>query len=569
MLLLLLAVAGSGCALRMAQLVGTGDSRELRERPEGAPRSSPDRPGILLLALDGVDRSLLYDVLRRGETPGLARLLGGERGFPHAYFDDRYLSTLPSSTMVGWVTALTGVPPARHGIVGNEFFIRERRQLAAPVPVTIDDTTPVLACYTDDYVDRLSLAPSVYERMREDDPAVLVWVAMQQFHAGADRLLLTDRAVVAKAFQAFMEDEADRHLEGKKSRAVYEKLDDEIVDVVTERLAHGPVPDVLTVYLSGTDSYAHIADEGPDAARVTYLREVLDPLFTRLADRLEERGALANRFVVVTSDHGHTEVLHDDRHSLATTGPDEPPALLEKAGFRVRPFELDVSDTADFDVVLAYQGAMAFVYVADRSTCSAPGTPCDWTRPPRFREDVLALADTIYRNDRTGAAVPALEGTIDMVLARRPVPYAADDLPFEVYVGNGRLEPVATYLRRHPHPAYVDLDARLRDLAVGPHGERAGDVLLIAHNGDRKRAEDRYYFASRYRSWHGSPSATDSRIPLIVAHPRRSTAEIRTLVAGALGARPYQQKLTDVLLALRRTSGSPPLASTATIHAQP
>jgi hypothetical protein len=552
-LVLGLLAAPVGCATYHAtKLLVAGDSRALRDRPEGAPPNAPERPGILVLALDGVDRDLLYDVLRTGEMPAFAALLGGHDGvFPHAYFDDSFLATLPSSTMVAWTTAFTGVPPARHGVAGNEFFIRERRVFAAPVPVTIEDTTPVIACYTDDYVNRLLLAPTVYERMRERDPHALMWVAMHQVSRGADRLLVVDRTVLADAFEAFLEEEVSSNLEQKESRAVYEKLDGEVVDVVVDELERGPIPDVLTVYLTGTDSFAHVADAGPDVARREYLRDVVDPLIRTLGDALHRHGALANRYVVVTSDHGHTEVVRDDVHALSMQGADDPPALLTAAGFRVRPFALEVPDDADFQAVLAYQGAMAFVYVADRSTCQAPGVACDWTRPPRFREDVLAVAEAFHRNDLDGGLVPGMRGTLDMVLTRTPRPVSEDDLAFDVYVGDGRLVPVERYLRAHPRPTYVDLPGRLRDLGAGPHGERAGDVILLAHSGDRELLEERYYFASRYRSWHGSPSRRDSEIPLIVAHPARTTAQLGGLVQQALGDRPSQQKLTDLLLLLR------------------
>jgi hypothetical protein len=554
-----------GCAAGGAvKLLAAGDVRELRERPKSAPEASSGRPGILLLDLDGVDRTLLYDMLRDGELPKLAGLLGGDAGrFPHAHFDDTALSVLPSSTMVAWATALTGAPPARHGIAGNEFFIRATRQFAAPVPVTIEDPSPVIACYTDDYVDRLRLAPSVWERMRARDPDVMIWVAMQHFHPGADRLLLTDRAVIAKAFEAFIEEQADKRLEQKQSWAVYEKLDTEVIDVVDAHLEKDPLPDVLSVYLSGTDSYAHIADEGPDQARRAYLRDVVDPLIGRLAERLATRHALDDRWIVVTSDHGHSEVLRDDAHALSMKGDHEPPVVLEKTGFRVRPFELDVPADADFQAVLAYQGAMAYVYLADRSTCPQPGQPCDWTRMPRFREDVLRVAEAFHRNDRDGDLVPALRGTLDLVLARRPRPLGSDTLPFEVYVGNGRLVPVERYLREHPHPTYVELASRLRDLAVGPQGDRAGDVILLAHNGDRSRPEDRYYFASTYRSWHGSPSRKDSEIPLIVAHPRRSSDAIAATVHAHRGARLRQQDVADILIDLHESSLAPAAAAPA------
>lgn len=50
---------------------------------------------------------------------------------------------------------------------------------------------------------------------------------------------------------------------------------------------------------------------------------------------------------------------------------------------------------------------------------------------------------------------------------------------------------------------------------------------------------------------HGSPSKQDSEIPLIVANSRHAVAEIGAYVSKLLGDRPFQQKVTDVLLGLR------------------
>jgi hypothetical protein len=544
----------AGCSAgKVTKLVFGGDSRELRTRPEGTAPSSPTHPPILVLAFDGVDRALLYDVLRKGEMPELAKLLGGEHGkFPHAYFDDAMLSTLPSSTMAAWVTAFTGVGPAYHGVTGNEFFIREEVRFAAPAPGTFSDSATVLSIYADEYLNKLSLAPSVYERMRIDDPNVLVWVAMQHFFRGADRILVTKPTIVVNAFQAFVGDAVDKVSAQKESRWIYERLDKEVVDVVVGGLDADTLPDVLTVYLSGTDLYAHVAEEGPEIARRAYLREVIDPQMGRLEQKLRARGALDDRYVVVTSDHGHTEVVHDDAHALSTKPDHTPPALLAKAGFRVRPFKLDVPASDDFQAVLAYQGAMAYVYVADRSVCWKEKDVCDWTRPPRYEDDVVPIAEAFYQNNLDGKLVPEMKGVLDMVLARKPKVYSADDLPFEVYVGGGKLVPVNEYLAEHPHPTYVAFDARLRDLAVGPHGERAGDVILIAHNGDRDKPDERFYFAAPYHSWHGSPSRKDSEIPFIVARAGISADAMKRDVQRVIGEAPHQQKISDVLLMLRK-----------------
>jgi Type I phosphodiesterase / nucleotide pyrophosphatase len=535
-------------------LVVSGEERELRERPDEAPPRSPRYSPLLVLALDGVDRDLLYDMLKRGELPELAKLLGGDHDeFAHAHFDQTLISTLPSSTATAWVTAFTGVPPAEHGVTGNEFFVRQSRKLAAPVPTSFSDPDPVFQTYTDGYVNQLFSVPTVYERMRERDPSLLVWVAMHQVQRGADKLLVTGRSVLADAFKAFLQTQLKERLTQHESKKVYETLDSEVIDTVTDQIDDDdePLADVITVYLSGTDQYAHVAESGPNRARRDYLRSVIDPLMGKLRKSLLERGGLKNRYVVVTSDHGHTEVVDDAEHSLSTDNDEDPPGVLTRAGFRLRPFSLNVSDDDDFNAVLAYQGALAFVYLADRTTCPKRGQRCDFMRPPRFEQDVLVAAEAFHRANQEGKYVRQLKGAFDMVLARRPRPPAERDLEFQVYVGDGRLVPVPEYLKAHPHPSYVALDDRLRELAVGPAGERAGDVLIIATNGNRERPEERYYFSFRYHSWHGSPSRQDSEVPLIVAHPALSTARIAQKTRAALGAEPRLQKLSDLLVALR------------------
>jgi hypothetical protein len=250
--------------------------------------------------------------------------------------------------------------------------------------------------------------------------------------------------------------------------------------------------------------------------------------------------------VIVVADHGHTPVLHDKQHALGAS--DGPATVLRRAGFRVRPFKREVDAKDRFSAVLAYGGPMAYVYLADRTRC----TPvCDWAQPPRYEADVLPAADAFFRANQDGTGAPGLRGTLDMVLVRRPRPWPEDDLPFEVYVGNGHTQPLADYLRDHPHPTYVDFVQRMHDLAVGIRGERAGDVILLAHDGDVADVGGRFYFAALYRSFHGSPSRADSEIPLIVANRQSSAAAIGRWVERTLGDRPYIERLTDLLLGLR------------------
>jgi predicted AlkP superfamily pyrophosphatase or phosphodiesterase len=540
------------CAGKVVKLVAGGSDQQLRTRPDaGAASSQRHEPPILVLALDGVSRGLLYDMLRAGELPNFEQLFGGDH-LAHAYLDDSLLSTLPSTTMAAWVTAMTGVTPAAHGVTGNEYFIREKRQFACPAPVSFNDAAPTLAVYTDRYLDKLAEAPTVYERLRQRDPDILIWVTMNHLFRGADRLLLAKRTAIVNAFEGFLEKVIDEHGSNRASDKIYATLDTAAVDVLISHLKSGPTPDVLTLYLAGTDLYAHVASEGPDEARRMYLRDVVDPQIGRVVQALRDRGVLDKTWIVSIADHGHTEVKHDAQHALGAAGMDAgPPKILRAMGYRVRPMKKDVSDRDPFSAVLAYGGAMAYVYLADRSKCPAATDVCPWSDMPRYDLDVLPVADAYWRASREGVIAPELKGTIDLVLVRKPRPVDQIDAPFEVYVGDGKTVPVDVYMADHPHPTYVDFAERLDDLAVGVHGERAGDILLLAHDGDEHHAEDRYYFAGLYHSWHGSPSRGDSEVPLIVANKHHDAAQIGTWVKHVIGPNPRLQKVTDVLIGLR------------------
>mgnify|MGYP001971776280 CR=1 FL=1 len=134
-----------GCVWQAAQFWVAGEQVELRETDTDERPAARDAPQLLVVAIDGIDRHLLYDMLRAGELPEMARLLAddGSNRFANAWFEDSIVSVLPSSTAVSWATTVTGTNPAEHGVAGNEYFIRRTGEYAAPVPVTIADATQV------------------------------------------------------------------------------------------------------------------------------------------------------------------------------------------------------------------------------------------------------------------------------------------------------------------------------------------------------------------------------------------------------------------------------------------
>jgi hypothetical protein len=542
------AAMGCGTASKVAELAFEGRARTVTARAPGARPSSPQSTQILLVAFDGVSRELLYKLLHEGKLPNLATLLGGDR-LAHAYMDPSFLSNLPSTTMPAWVSVQTGVGAAASGVPGNEYFVREDRAFVCPAPVSFSYAEPTLEIYTDGYLNKQVRVPSVYERIHAHDRDALVWVGMNHFYRGADRLILTRRTLLVKALQGLIESKLSKFSD-RRARGIFANLDKSAIKAVIKELDHArAVPDVLTLYIAGTDLYTHTSTKTPDVARTEYLVEVADPALGPFVAKLREKRAL-DRWVIVTADHGHTQIKHDHHHSIGT-GPDGPFGVLAKAGFRMRETRRHVHDHDRFSAVAAYGGAMAYVYLADRSTCPGPQDRCNWKRPPRYREDVLAAAEAFYQNNLDGRLAPHMRGKLDMIFVRRPRPFAEVDLPFEVYIGGGRTMTIDDYLAAHPHPTYVALAERMEELAVGRYGERAGDILLLAHNGDRDHASQRYYFSEPLRSWHGSPSKLDSEIPLIVANRHHSAASIQSWVVPLLGDRPFQRKITDIIMKLR------------------
>ncbi len=505
---------------------------------------------VLLIALDGVGDDMLRDMVRSGRMPNLAGLFGAavsEDVFAHAYAVPGALSILPSTTMAAWASVFTGEPAGQTGVPGNEWFVRETMQYAAPGAVTIEDTEHTLQMYTDDFLGRAIRVPTLYELAD-----VRAHVSLAPISRGADLLTTPTLGDVMAAFAALTAGLVDGE---PADREMYSRLDIQSVDVLLGSAATYGVPDLQVVYFPGIDLYTHVAERPLDEME-RYLAEVTDPAIGRILAAWDSAGVLDDTWVILVADHGHTPVLGDGRHALAADSIEDPPAVLRHAGFRLRPLVLDVEgEGEDFQATVAYQGAMAYVYLADRSTCENPGDRCSWMLPPRLEEDVLPVVRAFDRANRTGEVVPKLKGTLDMILAREPRPTGEPALPFEVWDGE-QLVPIARFLAMNDRPDLADFEARMRDLAEGPYGHRAGDVLLITRSGMQRPIVDRYYFSHAYHSWHGSPEWQDSRIPLMVARRGISGARVRSRIDALISGTPSQLDVVPIVLELLRGSRS-------------
>jgi hypothetical protein len=545
-----LVIVGSGLAY--LHFTGTPPARLVEFLAEGGEKilREPMRPAsggtrVLVFALDGVGDEEMRRALADGGAPNIAALVGAGQGefglYANGYAVPGVLSILPSTTYAAWSSLFTGEPASRTGVPGNEWFVREEMKFYAPAPVSVTENAHALEVYTNDLVGGALRVPTLFERAD-----VRSYVSLSHIYRGADLITTPSPKVLGDLVTAAAAGLADA---GEISDEMYAKLDRASVESLVESIRKHGVADLQVVYLPGVDLYTHATEYPLDDQR-DYLRDVIDPAVGAVLRAYREQGALDGTYVLFVSDHGHTPVLDDAQHALGTEGVGNPPELIRRVGFRMRPFTLNPGeDEQDYQATVAYQGAMAYVYLADRSTCPEPGSRCDWRKAPRLAEDVLPVARAFFEANRSGAMIPELRGTLDLIFAREPRAPGEDALPFQIWDGR-RLVPIGEYLAANPRPELLELESRMEGLAAGPYGHRAGDVLLLSRSGGERQIEERYYFSDRYRSWHGSPSGQDSRIPLVVARSGSSGAELRDRVRLAVGDNPSQLDITPLILHL-------------------
>ncbi len=506
----------------------------------------PKLPGkhVIIFALDGVNYDQLMTLVRSGKAPNIAGILGKEHGngvFDHGYSTPDALSMLPSSTVADWSAIFTGDPPAYNGVTGDEWFEREKMQFFAPVPISVDDTGDLQKAVADGLVGNALEVPTLYQQLGIDSNVSLMWI-----YRGATLYTIVGPSSYTSLIGGLI---AGKLNGDSAEKSVSGTLDLDSVNTLNAAIeAHG-VPNLQTVYFPGIDAYTHTAPD-PLISQLGYLALVTDKAIGQVLDEYRKKNALDNTYVVFIADHGHTPTLNDDHHMLGADGDATPFTVVKDSGFRVRKAKLTLTDKEqDYQAVLAYQGFMAYIYLADRSTCPMAGTRCDWNRPPRFKQDVMPVVRAFDKVNRTGRPFPRLKGTIDLIFAR--VPVAAGELatPFQIFDGR-RLVPIGDYLRAHPRPDLVDLEQRMDWLSAGPYGNRAGDILLLSNSGGAP-LDHRYYFAAEtHYTWHGSADELDSHVPMVLIQIGGSGDQMRNVVQAHVGKPPSEKDLTPIVRSL-------------------
>jgi hypothetical protein len=484
---------------------------------------------LLVFAIDGLGRAQMAELLASGQAQHTRRLTGRRLGdssrYEHAYLIPETLSILPSSTIAGWTTLFTGEPPAASGIPGNEFFDRESESFYAIAPTSVSSRLHALQAMNEGLLNGLIEVPTLYERS-----GLRAHVSLSQVYRGADLYtkseapfleLLVREAVAAGA------EEADQ--------SPYAAIDEDSFDSIQDGWEQYGLPDIQIVYLPGLDLYSHVTQDSL-RKQLDYYEQVIEPLVAKIVAEYERRGVLADTWIMFVSDHGHTPVIADAAHALET---DDLEDAFASVGYDLRPAELNVDDE-DFTAVLASQGGLAYVYLANRAECEE-GVFCRWQQRPRWDEDVRPVAEML---DRLNQEPVGLGGKIAAVLTRDP---RDPEAPFRVWE-KGRLHDVDAWLAANDVGHLVEFERRLRELTDGPQGGKVGEIILVPHYGMRYPESERYYFAQPTTSEHGSATVEDSRFTWLVVHSRMDGAEIQRMVESVVSGAARQQHFLPLVL---------------------
>jgi hypothetical protein len=84
----------------------------------------------VLIDIDGVRGDTFEQTYRDGRLPNFQRILGSAMWFDNA------ASVFPTVTMAGQASLFTGVPPATHGVIGNQWFDRAAGRMVDYLTVT-------------------------------------------------------------------------------------------------------------------------------------------------------------------------------------------------------------------------------------------------------------------------------------------------------------------------------------------------------------------------------------------------------------------------------------------------
>jgi predicted AlkP superfamily pyrophosphatase or phosphodiesterase len=247
---------------------------------------------LVLISIDGFSAALAADpTLRLPALHGLAARGVSASGLRPAF---------PSVTWPCHTTLITGVTPARHGILGNE---------------VLDRSSGRVLCHEGDRCDTPPRVPTLWDAAAAAGltTAALCWPKTRGSTTLADNV---PECLDQELFEAWASrplwDEAralglplERYAEWSTVRTLA-PLQDWLTLELTRHVLRRRPPDLLLVHFLMVDSFQH--EFGPGSPEARWALEHVDGLVATLLGDLDRAGRLETTDVLVVGDHGFVEV---------------------------------------------------------------------------------------------------------------------------------------------------------------------------------------------------------------------------------------------------------------------
>lgn len=282
---------------------------------------------VLLVVIDAATPHVVCPAIRTGRLPVMRRLV--EAGSVH----EASISIFPSITPAATSTIITGCYPAEHGIAGAAWYDEAREEIAY-----YGDDFWVIAregfgSFVRDFLLRLNgdrlKAPTLFEMIERTGRTAaclnyLVFRGMRPHKVNMPKLMAALPGVpltetVEGPSTLSLGDfvgarSADGHRLDQKGGLLHRfGMDDASTGaMLRDLMAGGPLPDFTVAYFADNDYRGH--EVGPAAAL-----PVVERVDAMLGEAFDAAGGLdavlSDTTVIVTSDHGHCDIL-DDRFDV-------------------------------------------------------------------------------------------------------------------------------------------------------------------------------------------------------------------------------------------------------------
>ena len=515
---------------------------------------------VLLVVIDAATPHVVCPAVRTGQLPVLQRL--ADAGMMH----EASVSIFPSITPAATTSIVTGAYPAEHGIAGASWFDAQRQEVAY-----YGDDFWVIARegfgrFINDFLLRLNgdrlRAPTLFQMVertgrtaaclnylvfRGDKPhrvripellAALPGVPLSDTVEGPSVLCLGD--FVGTPVRG-------RRLDKKGGAFHRFGMDDASTGSLLEDLcAAGPLPDFTVAYFADNDYRSH--EVGPNDAL-----PVVERIDRMLGKAFDAAGGidrvLADTLVLVTSDHGHCDIVDDPARAVIR---------LDSVLANHRQARLGAAWREREEIMICPNMRAAQIYVRDPDREKIERLASELVSHPRI--DQVIWRSSLTRDGADGYTVASARGRLEFSPAGSHRSYHTDAAGGR-WTWQGESE-VLDLLVEDDTVDFGQYPNAFERIAGVLALDQSGEIWVTAKAGSEFEVPGGKAHVGG--ASHGALHALDSYSPLIAAGPLRPllprhfrSVDIAPLCMDALGIpmryRPGQCRLFDAGSRARRT----------------